>query len=107
MSSKICNNTSDKGLSHYFSKETVDFKQRKNLKIRQKKLLLNDYVIKNIANVIILITLIMLKFLIKYKDVLYQVLSDLGEVNSFYSSFSDAGQKNPHAFQKFKKACLV
>ena len=35
----------------------------------------------------------MLKFLLKSKDVLYQVSSDLGEVSTFYSSFSDAGQK--------------
>ena len=44
-------------------------------------------------------------FLLKSKDVLYQVASDLGEVKCFYSSFSDAGQKPP-VFQKFKKACL-
>ena len=35
------------------------------------------------------------KFLLKSKDVLHQVSSDMGEVNSFYSSFSDAGQKAP------------
>ena len=29
----------------------------------------------------------MLKFFLKSKDVLYQVLSDFGEVNSFYSIF--------------------
>ena len=30
---KICNNTSNKGgLNHYFSKNTVEFRQRKNLK---------------------------------------------------------------------------
>ena len=44
---------------------------------------------------------------IKSKDVLYQVWSDLGEVNSFYNSFSDTGQKAPPGFQKFKKLCLV
>ena len=35
MSSKICNNTSKKGLSHYFPKKrkNVDFKQMKNLKV--------------------------------------------------------------------------
>ena len=49
----------------------------------------------------------MLNFLLKCKDVLYQVSSDLGEVNSFYSSFSGAAQKAPPAFQKFEKACLV
>ena len=56
MSSKICSNTSNKGLSHYFSKKAVHFRQRKNLKVRLKKLLLNDDVIKNNADVIILIT---------------------------------------------------
>ena len=42
---------------------------------------------------------------IKSKDVLYQVSSDLGEVNSFYSSFSDAGQKAPLHF-KVRKSLL-
>ena len=45
----------------------------------------------------------MLKFLLKPKDVLYQVSSGLGEVNSFYSSFSDAGQKAPLPFKDSKK----
>ena len=50
----------------------------------------------------------MLKFLLKSKDsctkeVLYQVSSDLGEVNSFYSSFFDAGQKAPLPFKSIKK----
>ena len=31
----------------------------------------------------------------KPKEVLYQVSTDLGEVNSFYSSFSCGGQKAP------------
>ena len=50
MSSKICNNAS-KGFSHYFSKKkekkrkTVDWKG-KNLKVKQKHFLLNDYVVK-------------------------------------------------------------
>ena len=81
MSSKICNNTSNKSLSHYFSKKTVEFRQRKNLEVRQKKLLLKKYVIKNNGSVIILIASI------KTKDDLYQVSNDLGEVKSFYSSF--------------------
>ena len=34
---------------------------------------------------------------------LHQVSSDLGEVNSFYNSFSDPGQKATPAFQKLKK----
>ena len=49
----------------------------------------------------------MLKLLLKSKDVLYQGSGDLGQVNSFHSSLSDAGQKAPPAFQKFEKACLV
>ena len=48
---------------------------------------------KKNVNVIILITCLMLKLLLKSKYVLYQVLSDLGEVNSFCSSFSEVGQK--------------
>ena len=63
-------------------------------------LVLNDYVIKNTADVIILITWLMLTFLLKSRDVVYQVSSDLGEVKCFYSSFSDAGQKPFHVFQK-------
>ena len=39
------------------------------------------------------VTWLMLKFLLKSKDVLYQVSIDLGEVKIFYNSFSDAGQK--------------
>ena len=47
----------------------------------------------------------MLKFLLKSKNVLYEVSSDLGEMKCFYSSFSDAGQEAPvTAFQKFKNA---
>ena len=37
----------------------------------------------------------MLKFLLKSKDILHQVSNDLGEVNGFYDSFSNAGQKSP------------
>ena len=46
-------------------------------------------------------------FLLKSKDVLYQVASDLGEVKCFYSSFSDAGQKAPclSKVQKILPAC--
>ena len=36
----------------------------------------------------------MLKFLLKSKDILYQVSSDLSEVSSFYNSFSAANQKD-------------
>ena len=35
---------------------------------------------------------------------LYQVSSNLGEVNSFCSSFSDAGQKVPLPFKSLKKS---
>ena len=107
MSSKICNNTSNKGLSHYFSKKTVDYSQRENLKVKQKNWFLNDDVIKNNAKVIILITWLISRFLLKSKNVLYEVSSDLSEVNSFYSSFPEADQKAPPAFQKFEKVCLV
>ena len=50
-----------------------------------------------------LITWLILKFFLKSKDVFYQVSSELGEVNSFYSSFSDASQKVPLPFQSSKK----
>ena len=66
ISSKICNDTSYKGWSHYFSKKAVHFKQRKNLKIRQS-LLLNNNVIKSNADVIVLITWLMLKFFLSPK----------------------------------------
>ena len=92
MSSKICNFKN--GLSHYFKKKAVYFRQRKNLKDK-KKLLLNDGAIKNNVDVIILITWLMLKFFLKSKDILHQVSNDLGEVNGFYDSVSDAGQKSP------------
>ena len=56
MTSEMCNNTSNKGLSHcFFLKKTVDFRQKKSLKVRQKNVLVNDNVIKNYADVIILI----------------------------------------------------
>ena len=44
---------------------------------------LNNGAIKNDVDVIILITQLMFKLLSKSKDVLYQVSSDLGEVNCF------------------------
>ena len=98
MSPKI-SNTSKKGLHHYFLKKRFTLAKEK-FESKTKKLLLNDYVIKNNADFIISITGLMLKFLLKSKDVLYHVSSDLGEVNSFYSSFSDAGQKATPAFLK-------
>ena len=97
MSSKICNNTSNNGLNHYFSRKQLTLGKKK-LKVRQKEMLLNDYIMKNIAGVIILIMWLMMKFLLKSKDVLYQVSSDLVEVNSLYSSFSNAGRKALPAF---------
>ena len=102
MSSKICNNISNKGLSHYFWRKPADFRQRKNLKVKQKKLLLNDYVIKNNVDVIFFITWLMLKFLLKSKDVLYQVSSDLGELNAFIAVFLMQAKKPP-AFESSKK----
>ena len=57
-----------------------------------------------------------LKSLLKSKDVLYQVSSDLDEVNWFYSSFSEAGKEKPQlpfknskkpAFYKVKMAVKV
>ena len=58
-------------------------------------MLLNDFIIKNNANAIILITRLMLNFLLQSTDMLCQVLSDLDEVNNHYSYFSDARQKAP------------
>ena len=52
---------------------------------------MKDGIIKNNADDIILITWLKLKILLKFKYVLHQVSSDLGEVDSFYSSFSDVG----------------
>ena len=85
MSSKILNNTSNKGLSNYFSKKTVNLGKGKISKYDKKNLLVNDDVIKNNVDVIILITWLMLKFLVTSDNVLYQVSSNLGEVNNFYS----------------------
>ena len=56
MSSKILNNTSNKGLSNYFSKKTVNLGKGKISKYDKKNLLVNDDVIKNNVDVIILIT---------------------------------------------------
>ena len=102
MSSKICYNTSNsnKGLSYYFSKKRC-LQAREKFK-SQKDLFLNDEVIKNNDNVIILIMWLMLKSLIKSKGVLYHVYSDLGEVNSFYSSFSEVDQKAPCFWKVWK-----
>lgn len=93
MPSKIDNKTSDK--VHYLSKKEVDFNQRENLKLRQKRYFLNAAVIKNNGIVINVITWLMLKFFLKNKYVLYQVSSDSGDVSNFYSSFSDTDQKEP------------
>ena len=56
MSSKICNNFSNEGFKSLLLKKTDAFRQRKNLEVRQKNFLLNDYVVKSNAEVIILIT---------------------------------------------------
>ena len=45
----------------------------------------------------------MLTFLLKSKDVLYQVSNYLGEVSSFYNSYSDAAQKVPLYFKSSNK----
>ena len=39
--------------------------------------------------------------------VLFYVSNDLADVNSFYSSFANAGQKLSSDFHKFKKPCLL
>ena len=72
MSSKICNNTSNIGLNHYFSKKnTVDFSQRKKLKVRQKNMLLDNDVVKNNADVIILIMRLISRVLLQSRDMFY------------------------------------
>ena len=53
---------------------------------------------KNNSGVIFLIMWPMLKFLLKFKEVLYQVC----KVSSFYSSFSDADQKVSLPFKILK-----
>ena len=40
-----------------------------------------------------------IKIFIRVQRVLHPASSDLGEVNSFYNSFSDLGQKAPHVFK--------
>ena len=45
----------------------------------------------------------MLKFLLKSKNSLYQVSSDLDALNSFYSGFFDADQKVLLPFKSSKK----
>ena len=65
----------------------------------------NDYIINNYTRVIILIKQLILPFLSKFKDVLYQVSSDLGKVNSLHRISSDMGQKDFYGFKKFKKPC--
>ena len=90
-----CNNTSNKGLSHYFSKKQLALGKGKIWKQDKKNLLSNNYVIKNNADVIIFIRWLMLN----PEDVLYLVSSDLSEVKCFYGSFSDAGQKVPLPFK--------
>ena len=108
MSSKICNSTSNKGLSYYFSKKKqLNLGKVKNLKVTQRKLLLNDDFFKNNADVIVLITWLMLKCLLKSKYVLYEVSSDLGKMNNFYSSFSDTVQKAPPFLSKVRKNLRV
>ena len=79
-------------------------------KYNKNNVVLNDDIIKNNiknnAGIIILIMWLILKILLKSKDVLYQVSSDLDEVNSFYSSFCDASQKSPSPFKSSKKPAL-
>ena len=68
---------------------------------------MNDEILRNNANVIILIVRLMLKYSLNSKDVLYQSSSDLGEENSFdSSSFSDTCQKDL-CLSKFEKPCLL
>ena len=98
MSSKICNNTYNKGWSHYFLKKLLTLGEETNLRKKQiccrmmtssKTMVTSKSRSHDQSNV----ARLMLTFLLKSKDVLYQVSSDLGEVKIFYSSFSDAGQK--------------
>ena len=119
MSPKICNNTSNKGLGHYIFRKTVDFREMKNLKVRQKTFLLND-------DIIILMTWLISKFwYLKMCCTKFQViwvkffyychfeimasfwrLSSYKEpINSLYSNFSDAVQKALLLF-KIQSSCL-
>ena len=64
---KKYNNTSNKCLSHYFKKNTVDFRQRKNLRVRPKNLLTSKDIKKDNYDVITLIMWLMLKLLLSPK----------------------------------------
>ena len=55
----------------------------------------------------ILLTWLTLKFLLKSKDVLYQVSSELSEVNSFIAVFLTRDKKPSPVFQKFENTCRV
>ena len=88
MSLKMHNNTSNKSLILYFSKTQLTLGKEKVW--MTKKLLLNDDVVKNKADIIILITWLMF---VKVQRLFYKGPSNLGEVNSFSSSFSDNGHK--------------
>ena len=90
-----------------FNRKQLTLGKGKIWKQDKKKLLLNDYVIKNNVDVIILIKWLMLAFFLKSKDVFYQVSSDLSEVNGFYNSFSDEGQKAPLPFKSSKKPAFL
>ena len=81
MSSKICNNTSNKYLSQ---KNSWLCRQRKNLNDKKTLLLNYDDVTKNDADIIISITWLILQSLLESKDVLHYVSSDLGEVKRFF-----------------------
>ena len=97
MSLKMHNNTSNKSLILYFSKTQLTLGKEKVW--MTKKLLLNDDVIKNKADIIILIKWLMF---VKAQRLVYKVSSDLGEVNSFSSSFPDNGHKVPFPLKNAK-----
>ena len=80
MSSEMCNDTFNKGLSHCFYKKQLTLGKEKMLKSDKK----NCYWIMTSSN-------------------WSQVSSDLGEVNSFYISFSEVGQKSLLSFKSAKK----
>ena len=99
MSLWMHNNTYNKGLIHYFSKTQLTLGKEKIWKT--KKLLLNADVIKNNADIIILITWLMV---VKFKRLVYKAASDLGKANSFSGSFSDDGQKAPLSLKSSKNS---
>ena len=69
-------------------------------------MLLNDDFFKNNADVIILITWLMLKCLLKSKYVLYEVSSDLGKITTFIVVSLTRYKKPPVSFKSSKKpAC--